>query len=298
LAQNSRKEMKDFNRTFRRLTRYMVTGGIIYAEVFFSVPRYLANDFKYPDMVKYFEQQIKQMKEKDGLTVKLIADVSRTYGADSANSILDLVLKHKSKDIIGIGMGGDEKLMPAKIFTEVFERARNSGLRTVAHAGESDTFQSVVDSVELLNVERIGHGISAAYDSATMELLKSKNIPLEVAPTSNIVTGHFVKKMEDHPVRVLYDNGVFVTLNSDDPNLFETHLEKEYWNLYDKLGFSLDDIYKIICNGFRAAFMTNTQKQNYIKAVNKQWVHMLDLDKKHGNSWRDSCKTFFGRVEY
>lgn len=280
LAQNSRKELVDFDRVFRRLSRYMVRNGIVYAEVFFSVPRYLSNGFEYGAMVARFNSLIKQYKEKDDVTIKLIADVSRSYGAISADNVLDLVIKHRSREIIGIGLGGDEKIGPAYYFKDVFKRAREAGFRVVAHAGESDDHRSVRDAVEILGAERIGHGISAAYSKSTMQLLKDKNIPLEIQMTSNIITGHFAKSYEEHPVRVLWDNGVFVTINSDDPNLFSTSLLNEYWEMFKKLDYRIDSLYYIIINGFRASFLSENQKNEYIKLVNKSWYRMFLIDKR------------------
>jgi len=297
-AQNSRKEIGDFHRTFRRIARYLKTNGIVYAEISFSVPRYLNNGFIYPEMIKYFEAQIERIKREDNITIKLIADVSRTYGVESANHVLDLVIKHKSRDIIGIGLGGDEKLGPAKNFANIFKRARENGLHTVAHAGESDDYQSVLNAIKYLGAQRIGHGIAAAYDAATMELLKTKNIPLEVAPTSNIVTGHIVKTLPEHPIKRLHENGVLVTLNSDDPNLFNTSLTQEYWNLHNAMDFEFEQLYIIIINGFRAAFITDIARRGYIKAANKQWSRMLALEQRiDDKSWQMSCQTLFDRIE-
>lgn len=298
-AQKSRREVSDFERVFRRLARYMVRNGIVYAEVFFSPGNFVLNHgMSYKELIKFFEKQIKQIKIKDGLLINIIIDVSRSHGIKYAQSVLDLVIKHPCKVVIGIGLGGNEKIGPAKDFAKLFEIARKAGLKTVAHAGESNTYQSVIDTVELLKVSRIGHGISAAYDDSTMKLLEEKNIPLEIQLTSNIVTGHFVKKIEHHPARILWDHGVSITVNTDDPNLFKTSLIYEYWLMHNKLLFSMTDLYCIIINGFRASFLSEGKKQRFIRLVNKKWNRrFLITERMKRESWRDACKKVFNKVE-
>lgn len=299
-AQKSRREISDFERVFRRLARYMVRNGIVYAEVFFSPGNFILNHgMSYPELIKFFEKQINQIKIKDGLLVKILVDVSRSHGIDYANNVLDLVIKHPSRSVIGIGLGGDEKRGPAKMFTELFMRARQAGLRTVAHAGEADGFQSVIDAMGLLKAERIGHGIATIQDPTTVRLLADRRIPLEIQLTSNLVTKHYVKDIENHPVRALWNNGVFITLNTDDPNLFKTSLLNEYWLLHNKLGFSMNDIYCIIINGFRASFLSDGKKREYIRQVNKKWNRRFLLTErmKH-KGWQDACKNVFCRVEW
>jgi len=298
-AQRSRREVKDFERVFRRLARYMVRNGIVYAEVFFSPGNFVLNHgMKYDELIKFFEMQIKDIRVRDGLLINIIIDVSRSHGVEYANAVLDLVIKHPSKVVIGIGLGGNEKGGPAKNFVDVFARAREHGLRTVAHAGECEDHQSVIDTVELLGAERIGHGISAAYDEATMQLLKDKGLYLEVQLTSNLITGHFVKDIEQHPARILWDSGVFLTLNTDDPNLFKTSLIKEYWLLHNKLRFHMDDIHHIIRHSFTASFLSDGKKKEFIRLFNKRWNRRYSLT-KHGKkeSWRDACKNVFNQVD-
>lgn len=296
--QNSRRVVEDFGIAFKQVVRYMKRNGIVYAEIFFSVPRYLNNGLKYSEIIKYFENKVKNIRHNDHITIKFLADVSRTYGVESANAVLDMVIANPSREVIGIGLGGDERIGPARDYINLFARAKKYGLHTVAHAGEDGTHQSVVDAVELLGAERIGHGIAAANDEATLNLLVSKKIPLEIAPTSNIITGHIVKDMENHPVRKCWDHGVFVTLNTDDPTIFNTSLISEYWHLHNKMGFRLDELLRIIKNGFRASFMSESKKQNFLRLINKNWNRSFRINPKESEQWKNACVTVFQGIEY
>ena len=200
--------------------------------------------------------------------------------------------------MIGIGLGGDESKGKAKDFAELFEKARQAGLRTHAHAGEYDDYQSVIDTVNILQPERIGHAVSAMNSDKAIKVLADSKIPVEILLTSNILTKHYVNKIEDHPAKLFWERGVFITLGTDDPNLFKTSLLKEYWLLHNKVGLSMTDIYCIIINGFRASFMPESKKRTYIRLVNKKWNRRFLLtERMKQKGWQDACKNIFGRVE-
>ncbi len=124
---------------------------------------------------------------------------------------------------------------PAAQFADVFRRARDLGLHSVPHAGETTGPQTVRDGVELLGARRIGHGISAADDPALLALLVERGVALEVCPTSNLRT-RAVATLAEHPFRRLLDAGVAVTLNTDDPGMFDTDLNREYLLAHEVFG--------------------------------------------------------------
>jgi len=286
--------IEDLNIAFKRLVAYMNDNGIVYAEVFFSPIRYVRNmGFSYPDLVRYFEETLYRVKEKFNIVIKLIPDMSRTYGPEVSDKFLDMMIENPSKDIIGVGLGSAEGGFQNRDYVEVFEKARKHGLRTVAHAGESIGPDSIRDAVEILEAERIGHATSAIFDESLVEMLVAKQIPLEIQPTSNLVTGAFVKNLEDHPVREYLDRGAFITINTDDPTLFNTTLLDEYWKLYDIMDFKLRHIYHIIVNGFMASFMSNAKKRDYIRQVNRKWNRGFLLKNRDETIWQSEIMNRF-----
>jgi len=297
-AQLSRKGIEDFERVFNRLARYMVRNGVVYAEVYFAIVRYVANGFEYKEMVEFFEKCIKRIEKNDGIVIRMIACLSRSYGVESASNVLDLVLKHRNKYVIAVGLGGDESKGKGADFAELFAKARENGLRTHAHAGEFDNYQSVIDTVNILKPERIGHAVSAMQSEEAVKLLADSKIPVEILLSSNVLTKHYVTKPEDHPVKLFWSRGVFITLSTDDPNLFKTSLMNEYWLLHHNLGLSMNDIYCVIINGFRASFLPESNKRAYIRLVNKKWNRRFTLTErmKH-KSWQDACQDVFDNVE-
>lgn len=261
----------DFAFLFEDFTKYLEDNNIVYCETFFAPTAFLKKGFSFSELISLFSAEIARLKKEQHRTVRLIVDVSRSFGEANAQHNLDLVLKENNPDIIGIGLGGDEAKGPAKEYVHVFANAKKAGLHVVAHAGEDVDSSSIKDALHLLNVERIGHGITAVNDKPLIKELAETKVPLEICPTSNTFTKKIVTRMEDHPVRELFDDGVFVTINTDDPTFFGASLVDEYWNLYSKLHFTLDEIKQLVLNGFNASFISDSQKKTYCATAQKVW---------------------------
>ena len=253
------------------LESYLLDNNISYCETFFSPTSHLKKGWDFKEMSKILSDGAEKILRDTGRTVRYIVDVSRSFGLENAQRNLDLVIQAQNPYIIGIGLGGNEEAAPAKDFQSVFENAIKAGLHVVAHAGETVDSWSMKDSIQLLHVERIGHGISAAYDEPFMKELAENQIPLEISPTSNTFIGKYVKSIKEHPIKKLYDAGVNVTLNTDDPTFFKVSLIDEYWNVYKNLKFSLDEIKQLIKNGFNAAFISDEEKKRRCDEVEDKW---------------------------
>ncbi|MGB2933918.1 MAG: adenosine deaminase [Nostocoides sp.] len=164
--------------------------------------------------------------ERDtGTVVRWIYDIPGESGLAAADATLEYALQHAPAALVGFGLGGPE--VPRAPFAPHFARARAAGLHSVPHAGESTGPESVWSAIQDLGAQRIGHGIKSITDPALVDLLIERRIPLEISPTSNLAT-RVVERIEDHPVRALRDAGVLVTINSDDPPMFNTTLNREY----------------------------------------------------------------------
>ena len=166
--------------------------------------------------------------ERDfGLVLRWIYDVPGESGLPAADATLDYALNHRPEGLIGFGLGGPEIGVPRPQFQPHFDAARGAGLRCLPHAGETTGPQTVWDAIRLLGAERIGHGTTAAQDPALLAHLAETGIPLEVCPSSNLAT-RAVASLDEHPIRAFRDAGVTITVNSDDPPMFGTTLNREY----------------------------------------------------------------------
>lgn len=186
------------------------------------------------------------------LEVRWIVDVVRQFGGEPAMQVADWAAAHAGEGIVAFGVGGDETARPLSDFSQAVAIARDAGLRFVPHAGETSTAQNVWEAVEM-GADRIGHGIRAIDDPRLLRELRERNIALEVCPTSNVRTGA-VASIDAHPLRVLFDAGVPLTLNSDDPGLFDTDLSREFSIVRDVLGFGEDELGVIAENAVRYGF--------------------------------------------
>ncbi len=192
--------------------------------------------------------------ERDfGLVLRWIYDIPGEDGLPAAEATLDYALHHRPEGLIGFGLGGPEIGVPRPQFQPHFDAARAAGLRSLPHAGETTGPETVWDALRLLGAERIGHGTSAAQDPALLAHLAEHRIPLEVCPSSNIAT-RAVASLAEHPLRAFRDAGVLVTINSDDPPMFGTTLNREYEIAAELLDLDRDGVADLARDALAASF--------------------------------------------
>jgi adenosine deaminase len=194
-----------------------------------------------------------------GVTCTLRADLVRNYGPEAGSRVLQWI-RGKGDNVVAIDLGGGEMGYPPKPYAEVYAEAARMGLRLVAHAGEAAGPESVRDAIECLNVERIGHGVSAAGDPATLGLLKSRGVTVECCPVSNLRT-QAVGSIREHPIRRFIENGIRVTVSSDDPPMFGTDMNNEYAALAREAGFSAKQLAEISLESVLTSFLPETRKK-------------------------------------
>ena len=268
------REPEDFLLVVDDVVSYAERNNIYYIEAFAS-PSMVLNrglvpfDAMFESLVAGFDAAAK----KRGVDVRLIVDVSRTFGAENAMKNLDLLLgflkKHPTEQILGVGLGGQEIGHPCADYAEVFSKARKNGLHVVAHAGEEVGPESIWEAINDLKAERIGHGTSASQDPKLLDYLRDSGLPLEVCPTSNIITQKYVSKLSEHPMRAYFDHGINVTVNTDDPILFSIELNEEYLNVADEMKFTNDELLKLVDNNLTATFMSDAEKKKHRSRLQK-----------------------------
>ena len=192
--------------------------------------------------------------ERDlGIVLRWIYDIPGEGGVAAADATLSFALDHGPEALVGFGLGGPEAGVPRAWFAPHFGRARAAGLHSVPHSGESTGPESVWDALTLLGAERIGHGTSSVDDPRLLEHLAEHGIPLEVCPTSNVAT-RVVEHLEEHPLPRMVDAGVTVTINSDDPPMFGTTLNREYEIAADLLDLDRQGVADLALAAVRAGF--------------------------------------------
>jgi aminodeoxyfutalosine deaminase len=232
----------------RRLLERLHEQGVQYAEITISAGVVI---WKGEDFAPVYDA-VQAEAERSRVDVRWIIDAVRQFAIEDAWKVARLAAERTGAGVVAIGIGGDEARGPARLFGEVFAWAHDHGLRLHAHAGESAGPKSVWEALDI-GAERIGHGVNAIRDPNLMEFLRANQVPLEICLTSNVRTG-VTESFDKHPVRSIYDLGVPIILNTDDPALFKTSLLKEFAIARDRFGFNEAELAGIARNAFRFAF--------------------------------------------
>ena len=207
--------------------------------------------------------------ERDlGIVLRWIYDVPGELGVPAADATLGYALDHAPDALIGFGLGGPEIGVPRPQFKRHFEAARAAGLHSLPHAGETTGPQTVWDALRELGAERIGHGTSAAQDPALLAHLAEHRVPLEVCPSSNVAT-RAVGSLAEHPLPLFAQAGVLVTINSDDPPMFGTTLNREYEIAADLLGLDEAGVAELARAGVRASFAPDDVRQRVLAEIDE-----------------------------
>ena len=238
----------------RRLLERLAGENVRYAEIIHSTGVVL---WREQDPGAVFNA-VRRAAEGSGVEVQWIIDAVRQFGAEHVRQVAEFAASRVSDGVVAFGIGGDEARGPARLFQETFRFAGANGLRLTAHAGETTGPQSIWEALEI-GAERIGHGIRAIDDPVLVRHLRDHDIPLEVSLSSNVATGA-VANLHEHPVRRLFDAGVPITLNTDDPAMFHTTLTAEYELAAREFGFSEEELRGIAANAFRYSFRKSGAK--------------------------------------
>lgn len=249
------REYEDFSILTGAILNDLIGQNVKYAEIFIS-PSLFKKRLKTQRIIETITDEI---KKQQNIKINLIVDLVRNYGADKEMETLNEINEVKNLGIIGIGIGGSEKEFPPELFTDVFEKARTFGFKTTAHAGEAAGPESIWSALKNLRVDRIGHGTKAAEDKALLKYLSKHNIPVEVCILSNLKT-KVISNLKDHPVKSFIDMGIPVSINTDDPKMFNNSLAEEYQSLEDTFHYSYQDIQEIIIKSIDTMWLEEKEK--------------------------------------
>ena len=248
----------DFATIVRELGEDAAAQNIRYLEIHFNPETNVRKrGLNFHAMLAGMNEGRAEAKARWGVEMRWIADGVRDSETSpySVTQTVDWIAPLPAEDgVVALGLGGNEVGHPPAPFAADFARARAAGLRTVAHAGETTGPMTVCDSLDLLGVERIGHGVRAAENQNLVERLARDRVPLELCPTSNLCTG-VVKSLDEHPFRAFDEAGVLVTVNSDDPPLFGTTLTDEFLILARHWDYDADGLQRVALNAVDVALL-------------------------------------------
>ena len=240
--------------------------NIVHTEIFFDPQTHLDRGISFDIVINGISKALDKANLEFGLTSKIIMCFLRHLDEESGFKVLDQALKYKNK-IVGVGLDSSELGNPPKKFEKLFQKARDEGFLTVAHAGEEGPPEYIWDSINLLKVKRIDHGVQSLKDEKLVDLLIKEQIPLTVCPLSNIKLCVF-DKIENHNLKKMLNKGLRVMVNSDDPAYFGGYLNKNLTETQLALDLSLEEIKTLIINSFKSSFLKDDKKKEWIDKIN------------------------------
>jgi len=262
---------------FERITYEMLEDearcNVRYVEASFSAPDHVHRGLDYGLMLDAINRGVRRARRDLGIECQLRIDLVRNNGPDIGMEALDWI-EAKGENIVSIDIGGSEERFPPKPYAPVYRRAREMELHLVAHAGEAAGPESIWDAVRYLGVEHIGHGVATRSDPRLIDCLRERSIAVEACPISNLRTG-VVPSLRDHPIREFFDRGLTVTVNSDDPSMFETDMNNEYLQLHGELGFTVPQLFRLSLNAVDSSFLTTERKEGLRKMFIKEYDRLV-----------------------
>ena len=255
----------DFYDLTRSYLEHCREDNVVHTEIFFDPQTHTARGVAFETLINGIVRACREAGQQWGISTRLIMCFLRHLSEESAFETLNQALPYK-EHIIGVGLDSSELGHPSSKFERVFAQARAEGLLTVAHAGEEGPPEYVYEALDLLHVRRIDHGVRAEEDEALMARLIAEQMPLTVCPLSNLKLKVF-PEMAKHNLRRMLQRGVLVTVNSDDPAYFGGYMNRNFEALAEALDLSAEEIKNLCANSFRASFLSEVEKEEWIRKI-------------------------------
>jgi len=258
-----------------RMIEQLAAQGVVHAEVYISVGVVYfwrkEEDAADPQLFEKIFAGLERARERGerdfGVTLYWIFDAVRHFSVPEAERVFRMAarMKREYPSIIGIGLGGDERVAASEPFRAMYAEAAAAGLRLTNHAGETTGPEAIWEALSI-GSERLGHALSAIRDPKLLDELLERQIPLELNPSSNVRTG-VCASLAEHPIRKYFDKGLLVTLNSDDPAFFGSNVENEFRLAHEIHGFTRGELKQLAAHSFQASFLPEAAKQEWLSRI-------------------------------
>lgn len=228
------------------------SNNVIYVEAMISSTHAKAKGMTYHSFIEGVNQASKQAEKDFGIVSRYIMNGIRHLGPESVQRTAEEVLQNPHPCLVGFGLAGDELNFPPSLFVKTFDMLKEAKFPITVHAGEWDGPENIRNAINLLHPTRLGHGVRSIEDPALVKEIIDKDIVLETCPTSNIATKIY-DSYTNHPVKKLFDQGVKITVNSDDPPFFNATIEGEY-KAMEELGLNQQQLTSLTLNAIQSSF--------------------------------------------
>ena len=253
---------EDYELITYRLMQNLAAQRVLHAEVFVSVGVIFWRGQPFDPLFVGMERGRERGERDFGISLRWIFDAVRHFGPEEARKVAEKAIECQGRNVVGFGIGGDERRAAPELFRDVYGLARDHGLRLTCHAGESAGPESIRGALDI-GSERLGHALTLIDDEGLLREIVERQVPLEICLSSNLRTG-CCASLGSHPLRKYYDAGACVVLNTDDPAMFLTSLSREYEIAQDSFAFSDEELRQLARNSFRASFLPDQRKQELL----------------------------------
>ena len=262
---NVLRDVDDFHAMTSAYLQRAHADGVVHTEIFFDPQSHTARGVPLSVVMEGLTRALREAQSRTGISYRLILCFLRHLSAEDAMQTLEQALPWRDS-LVGVGLDSSEKGHPPSKFTAVFERARELGLLAVAHAGEEGPPAYIEEALDLLQVRRIDHGVRCLEDPALVARLVRERIPLTVCPLSNVRLRVF-DQVSDHNLKTLLDEGLCVTVNSDDPAYFGGYLQDNFLAVAEGLGLSRAQLAQLARNSIEASFLEPAAKETWYARI-------------------------------
>ena len=256
---------RDFHDLARAYFERAHADGVRHAELFFDPQAHTERGVAFETVINGLHAAIEEARADLGITSMLILCFLRHLPADAAMATLEEALPFRDR-IAAVGLDSSEAGHPPEDFEEIYARARAEGLRAVAHAGEEGPPEYVWEALDILEVERVDHGVRSEEDEGLLERVVRDRVPLTMCPLSNVKL-RVVDRLEDHNLKRLLRRGVRVTINSDDPAYFGGYIGQNYIETAEALGLTREEVVTIARNSIEATFLDGAAKAELLAEI-------------------------------
>lgn len=270
---NNLKTPRDVARIAEEILTTLIAQNARYVEFDCALSKYILLGNSLKDIVDAIKEVVNRLEAEHDFHAKLVANIIRHHGPEAAQALVEKLIDLSDDFVVGIGLSGDEKAFPAHLFKEVFAMAKNAGLRCTVHAGEDDGPESVWSALTDLNADRIDHGVRAIEDESLICFLQKNRIPITQCLTSNVQLG-LVKNLDDHPFKDLYDRGLMVSLNTDDPEVFHVSLTSEHFLAGTKFELCADDFESVMVNSIYSSFLSLEKMEEMAFEIKREFYSL------------------------
>ena len=261
------RDPEDFQLLISDFAEDQARENIRNSEVHFTIGTHWLNGVAIDEVLDAMDEAIRSSEKREGIRIRLIPDIVRDVGAKTADPTLDWALAAKKRGIaVALGLTGREWIYPAEPYADHFAEAAKHGLHCVAHAGEHAGPGAVHSVLDSCRAERIGHGVRSIEDEGLLDRLRDRRTPLEVCPTSNICLG-LAPDMASHPFDALLHRGLQLTVNSDDPALFNSNLSDEFLKLGETFDYTPERLATLALAGFEHSFLPDEEKRAALESA-------------------------------